>query len=162
MPDNKPKFTHIRVAETGELKNYYDEGNSDAEPITIELNDQTAEYIGLILDDIKPGSLIESIRGTKNAAEVFCVTTGCSYSKFHSYCIESAKIHPEDVPDQVKQLSSQLHIIFRLAGIRLNSMLLATAIYKHYLDRGIDIDILNTVYHLVEMAIELKEDGMIQ
>ena len=158
MPDNKPKFTHIRVAETGELKTYYDESNS--EPLVVELNDHTAEYIGIILDSIKPGSMIESIRGTKNAAEIFCVTTGCSYSKFHSYCIDAIKINPEDLPDQVKQLSSQLHIIFRLAGIRLNSQLLAIAIYNHYLD--MDIDILNTVYHLVEMAIELKEEGMIE
>ena len=94
MTKEKPKFTHIRIASTGELKIYQDKG----EPITVEVDDNMAEYIGSMLAEIKPGNLIESLRASKNAAEIFCRTTNYGYKTFNSYALDAVNYDPEDLP----------------------------------------------------------------
>ena len=185
MTKEKPKFTHIRIAKTGEVITYLDQGFElfedkdplwkqpeeqfshipiqEGEPITVEVDDNMAEYIGSMLSEIKPGNLIESLRASKNAAEIFCRTTNYGYKTFNSYALDAMNYDPEDLPDKVKTLSSQLYIIFKFAGIDINHRLLAYAIYNHYnYFKDDELDVTNTVYHLIEIAIELKEEGMIQ
>ena len=140
------QFSHIALQESG--------------TITLEVDETTAENIAAILNIPKPVSLYDSIRGSKNAAEIFCRITDCSYNKFNYYALETVGTDPEDLPDSVKKLSSHLDLIFKLADIHINHRLLARVIYKYY--NIPDIDVLNTVYHLVEVAIELKEEGMIE
>lgn len=178
MTKEKPKFTHIRIASTGELKTYLDEGFElfeDKDPLWKQPEEQFShipiqegESITVIkVDDnmaeIKPGNLIESLRASKNAAEIFCRTTNYGYKTFNSYALDAVKYDPEDLPDKVKALSSQLYIIFKFAGIDINHRLLAYAIYNHYnYFKDDELDVTNIVYHLIEIAIELKEEGMIQ
>ena len=82
------------------------------------------------------------------------------YDAFNRYAESFLTISEKDFSDNMVDLKNLLNTMFGFAGIDLNSALLAYAINFHNYNAEFDVN--NVVYHIVEVANDLRKDGILK
>lgn len=105
-------------------------------------------------------------KGTKNSAEIFCRVTGKGYMDFNRYSSMLWDMSPKDtlnLPFVVDEAVRKVSLIEELSELDLNVLILVYTVYKaKYEPAKYPYGASDIIFDIVDAAIELKKEGMIQ
>lgn len=103
---------------------------------------------------------------TKNSAEIFCRITDKGYMSFNRYADKLHNMSAKEslkLPFVVDEAVRKVNLISELADLELNVILLVYAVYKaKYEPAKYPYGASDIIFDIVDAAIELKKEGMIQ
>lgn len=100
---------------------------------------------------------------SKNAAEIFCRITGCTYDTFNRHAEKYPASIPGLLPYIVKSVIATISRVSDLSEISLNEPLLVYALYnERYKNTILPSSQIDIVFDIVDAMLELKKEGMIQ
>ena len=140
--------------------------NHDKGVLEVRLeNDNDVEKLVDLLNSFSDSSK-EIDNATKNSAEIFCRTTDGSYKDFEQYAAEFGSMSPMEslnLPYVVDESIRKLNRIAELSEIELNIPLLVYSVYSsRYKPAKYPYVAIDIIFDIVDAAIKLKEEGMIQ
>lgn len=113
---------------------------------------------GLTDEEVK-----ELARASKNAAEIFCRITDCTYDTFNRCAEKYVSSIPALLPNIVKSSIATISCVADLSEIILNVPLLVYALYyERYNNSILPSSQMDIVFDIVSVMLELKKEGMIQ
>lgn len=105
----------------------------------------------------------ELARASKNAAEIFCRITDCTYDAFNRYAEKYTTSIPTLLPNIVKSSIVTISCVSDLSEISLNVPLLVYALYyERYNNSILPSSQMDIVFDIVSAMLELKKEGIIQ
>lgn len=121
--------------------------------------DKNVKMLGGLTDE----EVKELDRASKNAAEIFCRITDCTYDAFNRYAEKYGLSIPTLLPNIVKSSIATISCVSDLSEISLNVPLLVYALYyERYNNSILPSSQMDIVFDIVSAMLELKKEGMIQ
>lgn len=121
--------------------------------------DKNVKMLGGLTDE----EVKELARASKNAAEIFCRITDCTYDAFNRYAEKYGLSIPTLLPNIVKSSIATISCVSDLSEISLNVPLLVYALYyERYNNSILPSSQMDIVFDIVSAMLELKKEGMIQ
>lgn len=124
---------------------------------------EDADKIVKMLGGLTDEEVKELARASKNAAEIFCRITDCTYDAFNRYAEKYGLSIPTLLPNIVKSSIVTISCVSDLSEISLNVPLLVYALYyERYNNSILPSSQMDIVFDIVSAMLELKKEGMIQ
>lgn len=124
---------------------------------------EDADKIVKMLGGLTDEEVKEIARASKNAAEIFCRITDCTYDTFNRYASNYRICIPTLLPNIVKSAIVTISCVSDLSEISLNEPLLVYALYnERYKNSILPSSQRDIVFDIVSAMLELKKEGMIQ
>jgi hypothetical protein len=133
------------------------------ETLEFKVDKEDADKIVKMLDGLTDEEVKEIARASKNAAEIFCRITDCTYDTFNRYASNYGMSIPTLLPNIVKSAIVTISCVSDLSEISLNVPLLVYALYyERYNNSILPSSQMDIVFDIVSAMLELKKEGMIQ
>lgn len=131
--------------------------------LEFKVDKEDADKIVKMLGGLTDEEVKELARASKNAAEIFCRITDCTYDAFNRYAEKYATSIPALLPYIVKSAIATISRVSDLSEIDVNEPLLVYALYyERYNNSILPSSQVDIVFDIVDAMLELKEEGMIQ
>lgn len=131
--------------------------------LEFKVDKEDADKIVKMLGGLTDEEVKELARASKNAAEIFCRITDCTYDTFNRYAEKYGTSIPTLLPNIVKLSIVTISCVSDLSEITLNVPLLVYALYYERHNNSIlPSSQMDIVFDIVSAMLELKKEGMIQ
>lgn len=131
--------------------------------LEFKVDKEDADKIVKMLGGLTDEEVKEIARASKNAAEIFCRITDCTYDTFNRYAEKYGISIPTLLPNIVKSAIVTISYVSDLSEISLNVPLLIYALYyERYNNSILPSSQMDIVFDVVSAMLELKKEGMIQ
>lgn len=131
--------------------------------LEFKVDKEDADKIVKMLGGLTDEEVKELARASKNAAEIFCRITDCTYDTFNRYAEKYGLSIPTLLPNIVKSAIVTISCVSDLSEISLNVPLLVYALYyERYNNSILPSSQMDIVFDIVSAMLELKKEGMIQ
>lgn len=131
--------------------------------LEFKVDKEDADKIVKMLGGLTDEEVKEIARASKNAAEIFCRITDCTYDTFNRYAENYGISIPTLLPNIVKSSIVTISCVSDLSEISLNVPLLVYALYnERYKNSILPSSQMDIVFDIVSAMLELKKEGMIQ
>lgn len=131
--------------------------------LEFKVDKEDADKIVKMLGGLTDKEVKELARASKNAAEIFCRITDCTYDTFNRYAEKYGLSIPTLLPNIIKSSIATISCVSDLSEISLNVPLLVYALYyERYNNSILPSSQMDIVFDIVSAMLELKKEGMIQ